>query len=137
MHDIGADVLRAGEYGYHTTMVGKIVYARPRHKWTRADWERVGSKVLLPIAEEEVQGTGLQSSWLTLLQDVTIKMLEQILDKIPILRGMDLNVSQIYWSINNFGSELIRKYIELLRRRGYFREADALEALNNAGRKSR
>lgn len=46
-------VVTQGEYGYHRTMVGKIVYRKPRHRFSPRDLERIMPKAAAEAEKKE------------------------------------------------------------------------------------
>jgi len=117
---------RQGDYGYHHTVVGKIVYQRPKHYFTRADWERIGKKYLLPLVEENDATMPQAPWWMRVLREYTLMMMDEIFDKIPFVKAIGVEPENWYNEIQLASTEMGMRLYEALRYAGRYEEADLI-----------
>ncbi len=120
--------MRPGDFGYHHTIVGKIVYQRPKHFFTKKDWERIGRKYMVDIIQANEENQPAAPWWMRILKDYTIEMLDDIFDKIPILKALGIEPERIYWEIQEFSTEIGMRWADALQREGRWNEADMIRA---------
>jgi hypothetical protein len=119
---------RKGDFGYHVTTKGKIVYQRRKKTFSEADFKRIGVAVILAPVPEGAKPQGLW--WIIKMQEITIKLLDIMFTKIPWLNTFEIDPKEVYWSINNFGSDMIRKFADKLDESGNMEAARTLRELN-------
>jgi hypothetical protein len=85
---------RQGEYGVHNTVMGKIVYQRPRHYWNSADLMRI-----LPKVAEEVDRNPpeREENW-TWWEKAINYLADWMLSKIVSFANLSEGFAPVVWS---------------------------------------
>jgi len=110
---------REGNYGRHLTYTGKVTYQRPRHWFTRRDWERIGRKFFIPAVQEGDPEQPYAFWWMEILKKYTLDMMDEILD-LPGLKALNLDGPDIYNNLQVWSSEVGLKWADKLERNGNF-----------------
>ena len=100
---------RQGNYGFHQTIPGKVVYQRPRHYWNTADLLRVVPKV---IVEEEKTGGSLTEPRFTWWEKAINLLADWMLSRILVVMSIDEDFAKVGWSfVMTFWMKIVQKLV--------------------------
>jgi len=119
---------REGDYGHHLTYSGKVTYRRPKHFFTKSDWERIGRKFFIPAVEEGDKEAPAANWWMIILRNYTLDMMEDLFN-LPGIRALNLSPEDIYQQAQDWGNQVGYKWAEKLRMVGRNEEADLVMKL--------
>jgi len=94
---------REGDYGMHLTYSGKVTYRRPKHFFTKRDWERIGRKFFIPAVEEGDSRAPNAPWWMGILRQYTLDMMEDLFN-LPGIRALNMDAEDIYNHAQTWGN---------------------------------